>query len=60
LTASVANPLRRHEVNRINFDLINGLPNQTVQSCVNAAGAAAARHPSRFAVFGYAHVPALE
>ncbi|ANP90916.1 oxygen-independent coproporphyrinogen III oxidase [Rhizobium beringeri] len=57
LTATVVNQLRRHGINRINFDLIYGLPNQTVQSCVNTARAAAAMHPSRFAVFGYAHVP---
>ncbi|MBB4233420.1 oxygen-independent coproporphyrinogen III oxidase [Rhizobium mongolense] len=56
-TATVVNQLRRHGINRINFDLMYGLPNQTVQSCVKTAGAAAAMRPSRFAVFGYAHVP---
>ncbi|MGX9181794.1 oxygen-independent coproporphyrinogen III oxidase [Mesorhizobium sp. BHbdii] len=58
-TAAVEN-LRRHGVNRINFDLLYGLPKQTVQSCVQTAAAAAAMRPDRLAVFGYAHVPSFK
>ncbi|GLS32594.1 Radical SAM superfamily protein [Mesorhizobium albiziae] len=36
-TAAAVEELRRHGVSRINFDLIFGLPNQTVQSCVQTA-----------------------
>lgn len=52
--------LRRAGVASINFDLIYGLPHQTVQSCVNTAEAAIAMRPDRFAVFGYAHVPSFK
>ncbi|MGX5829273.1 oxygen-independent coproporphyrinogen III oxidase [Mesorhizobium sp. 43Arga] len=55
-TAAIEN-LRQHGIGRVNFDLIYGLPNQTVQSCVQTAAAAAAMRPDRLAVFGYAHVP---
>lgn len=56
-TASAVESLRQHGIGRINFDLLFGLPHQTVQSCVNSAMTAAAMRPDRFAVFGYAHVP---
>ncbi len=52
--------LRECGVERINFDLIYGLPNQTVRSCVETATAAAAMRPDRLAVFGYAHVPSFK
>ncbi|WEX91731.1 oxygen-independent coproporphyrinogen III oxidase (plasmid) [Sinorhizobium garamanticum] len=52
--------LRRAGVDSINFDLVYGLPHQTVQSCVNTAEAAIAMRPDRFAVFGYAHVPSFK
>lgn len=42
-----------HGVSRINFDLIFGLPHQSVQSCVQTARAAVAMRPNRLAVFGY-------
>ncbi|MBP1885066.1 oxygen-independent coproporphyrinogen III oxidase [Sinorhizobium mexicanum] len=54
--AAVEN-LRQHKVSRINFDLMYGLPHQTVQSCVESATTAITMRPDRFAVFGYAHVP---
>ncbi|MDK1389849.1 oxygen-independent coproporphyrinogen III oxidase [Sinorhizobium sp. 8-89] len=56
VTAAVEN-LRKHGVSRINFDLMYGLPHQTVQSCVQSATTALAMRPDRLAVFGYAHVP---
>lgn len=52
--------LRRAGISGINFDLIYGLPHQTVRSCVDTAEAAAAMLPDRFAVFGYAHVPSFK
>ncbi len=56
-TAAAVENLRQHGISRINFDLIFGLPNQTVQSCVESATTAVAMRPDRLAVFGYAHVP---
>ncbi|MFB9263024.1 oxygen-independent coproporphyrinogen III oxidase [Bradyrhizobium erythrophlei] len=56
-TAVAVENLRQHGISRVNFDLIFGLPNQTVQSCVQSARTAVAMRPDRLAVFGYAHVP---
>lgn len=56
-TAESVAGLRRAGVRRINFDLIYGLPNQTVRSCLETVMEALAMRPDRFAVFGYAHVP---
>ncbi|WP_192385968.1 radical SAM protein, partial [Mesorhizobium silamurunense] len=49
-TATAVEELRRHGVGRINFDLIFGLPHQTVQSCVQTARSAVAMRPNRLAV----------
>ncbi len=48
-----------HEVGieKINFDLMYGLPGQTVQSARRTAMLAQAMAPHRLAIFGYAHVP---
>lgn len=59
-TGSAIEYLRRNGITRINFDLIYGLPNQTVQSCVRTAETAVAMRPDRLAVFGYAHVPSFK
>lgn len=59
-TADAVDSLRRAGVGNINFDLIYGLPHQTVRSCVDTANAAIAMLPDRFAVFGYAHVPSFK
>lgn len=59
-TAEAADRLRGAGVGGINFDLIYGLPHQTVQSCVDTANAAIAMLPDRFAVFGYAHIPTFK
>lgn len=58
-TAAAVQNLRRHGVGHINFDLIFGLPKQTVQSCIQTAMAAVAMRPNRLAVFGYAHIPSV-
>ncbi|QLL66322.1 oxygen-independent coproporphyrinogen III oxidase [Sinorhizobium mexicanum] len=59
-TADAVHHLRRSGVESINFDLIYGLPHQTVESCVATAQAALAMRPERFAVFGYAHIPSFK
>ncbi|MFK4510100.1 oxygen-independent coproporphyrinogen III oxidase [Bradyrhizobium daqingense] len=56
-TASVVDMLRRAGITGINFDLIYGLPHQTVASCLDTVRRALALAPDRFSVFGYAHVP---
>ena len=56
-TASVVDMLRRAGIEGINFDLIYGLPHQTVASCLDTVGRSLALAPNRFSVFGYAHVP---
>ncbi len=52
--------LRAYGVRSTNFDLIYGLPFQTVDSCVETVQMAVELRPERFAVFGYAHVPAFK
>lgn len=59
-TAHAVGLLRGHGVPSINFDLIYGLPNQTVSSCRETVARALDLRPDRFAVFGYAHVPAFK
>jgi oxygen-independent coproporphyrinogen-3 oxidase len=49
--------LRAGGIAAINFDLMYGLPRQTVEDVVRTARLAAGLSPSRLAVFGYAHVP---
>ncbi|MCP3392149.1 oxygen-independent coproporphyrinogen III oxidase [Bradyrhizobium sp. CCGB12] len=56
-TTMAVETLRQHGISRINFDLIFGLPNQTVRSCVESAMTAVAMRPNRLAVFAYSHVP---
>jgi oxygen-independent coproporphyrinogen-3 oxidase len=56
-TAAAVAGLRASGIRRISFDLIYGLPLQTVASCLETVAAAVALGPDRFAVFGYAHVP---
>jgi len=41
----------------INFDLMYGLPGQSVASVIRTAREASSLSPDRLAVFGYAHVP---
>jgi oxygen-independent coproporphyrinogen-3 oxidase len=47
-------------VRGINFDLIYGLPRQTLSSCIDTALRAVELRPDRLAVFGYAHVPSFK
>jgi len=49
--------LRAAGVGGINFDLIYGLPHQTVDTLVDTVRLCADMGPDRLALFGYAHVP---
>jgi oxygen-independent coproporphyrinogen-3 oxidase len=49
--------LRGSGIENLNFDLIYGLPYQTVASCLHTVEKALSLGPQRFSVFGYAHVP---
>lgn len=49
--------LRDAGITGINFDLIYGLPYQTVASVIETIAQCRALQPDRVALFGYAHVP---
>ena len=59
-TASATQELRQAGVGGINFDLIYGLPHQTVASCIDTVSRCLALRPDRLSVFGYAHVPGFK
>ena len=59
-TASVVDMLRRAGIAGLNFDLIYGLPYQTVASCLDTVRRSLTLAPDRFSVFGYAHVPGFK
>jgi oxygen-independent coproporphyrinogen III oxidase len=59
-TRDATEGLRAAGVRSVNFDLIYGLPHQTVTSVIETAETAIAMKPDRFAVFGYAHVPSFK
>jgi oxygen-independent coproporphyrinogen-3 oxidase len=56
-TASATDGLRAAGISAINFDLIYGLPYQTVASCEDTVARALDLKPDQLSVFGYAHVP---
>lgn len=59
-TEAALRSLRGNGVQRINFDLIYGLPHQSLRSCLDTVEQAASLRPDRLAVFGYAHVPSFK
>ncbi len=59
-TAAATHGLRRAGVTGINFDLIYGLPHQTLASCLDTVRRSVELRPDRFSVFGYAHVPSFK
>jgi len=59
-TTNAVEYLRHNGIDAINFDLIYGLPYQTIESCVATVEAAVRMRPDRLAVFGYAHVPSFK
>lgn len=59
-TRDAISMLRRRGIAAFNFDLIYGLPLQDVKSCLETVDLALTLGPDRFAIFGYAHVPAFK
>ncbi|MCP1835204.1 oxygen-independent coproporphyrinogen-3 oxidase [Bradyrhizobium sp. USDA 4532] len=59
-TAISVERLRHAGICRINFDLLYGLPGQTVDSCLDTVDKCLELHPDRFSAFGYAHVPTFK
>lgn len=57
LVAEATESLRAAGFASVNFDLMYGLPAQTVESVAQTARQTAELAPDRVAVFGYAHVP---
>lgn len=60
VTAAAVEMLHEADITAVNFDLIYGLPHQTVQSCRETARQCLALRPARLSVFGYAHVPSFK
>jgi oxygen-independent coproporphyrinogen-3 oxidase len=59
-TAAATKGLRRAGITGVNFDLIYGLPHQTVASCLDTVRRCVELRPDRLSVFGYAHVPGFK
>lgn len=57
LVESALNIARKYGINSINFDLIYGLPNQSLHSFKDTLDLVLKMRPNRIAVFNYAHVP---
>jgi oxygen-independent coproporphyrinogen-3 oxidase len=57
MVARAVEMLRGGGIDAINFDLIYGLPRQTVDGVRETAERSCALKPARVALFGYAHVP---
>jgi oxygen-independent coproporphyrinogen-3 oxidase len=57
---SAVKRLRLAGIRNLNFDLIYGLPMQTLQSIRETCALVSAMEPDRIACFGYAHLPALK
>ncbi len=55
--ARVVSDLREAGIGAINFDLIYGLPYQSVATIADSIAKTVTLAPSRIALFGYAHVP---
>jgi oxygen-independent coproporphyrinogen III oxidase len=58
-TTACVDLLRSAGIQAINLDLLYGLPHETVSTCEASVTAALTLNPSRFSVFGYAHVPSM-
>ena len=59
VTRACVDRLRGVGIRAINVDLLYGLPHETVATCQASVQAALTLAPSRFSVFGYAHVPSM-
>ncbi len=51
--------IRRAGINDLSFDLLYGLPRQTISSFAQTIGKTIALAPDRVSVFGYAHMPGM-
>lgn len=60
MVESAARRLRSAGIKNLNFDLIYGLPLQTLESIRETCAQVSAMEPDRIACFGYAHLPALK
>lgn len=56
MVAGLVSSLRIQGIEKINFDLIYGLPGQTENSILNTIEKVLSLRPSRIALYGYAHV----
>ncbi|MGY4362689.1 coproporphyrinogen III oxidase-like Fe-S oxidoreductase [Bradyrhizobium sp. i1.7.7] len=59
-TATCVERLRQAGVGRLNFNLIYGLPLQTMQSCLDTVAKCIELRPDRLWVFSYAHMPSFK
>src|SRR3546814_7473679 len=57
MTAGAAGALRAAGIRALNFDIMYGLPHQSVEDMERSATLAASLRPQRISVFGYAPVP---
>jgi oxygen-independent coproporphyrinogen III oxidase len=57
--AEVVRDLRYAGIRHLTFDLMYGLPGQTVDDLADTIEQAMSLHPDRIAMFGYAHMPAV-
>ena len=57
MVADAVTALRQAGITQINFDLMYGLPTQTVDDVIDTVDRVVELTPDRLAVFGYAHVP---
>ena len=60
VTQSVIEELRHAGIDRLNVDIMYGLPQQTVEKVKATVDAMVALGPNRVSVFGYAHVPHMK
>lgn len=56
-TVEAVSGLRARGVARVNFDLLYGLPHQTIETLSRTLDIALEMQPDRLALYGYAHVP---
>lgn len=59
LIETCVSALRMRDINSINFDLMYGLPNQSLADLRETIEQAIELRPTRMALFGYAHLPSM-
>ncbi len=58
-TEEITNLLRKYGIDGINFDLIYGLPKQSLESFSKSLRDVLRLNPDRLAIYSYAHVPSI-